>query len=246
MPARAQVFLDRLRRAGLSKYNLGGAALTLPSAAKDRTVVLVVGQVTDDASVRLGGAGRSNLALLRAARMAHPNGFLIYKPHPDVEAGLRLGAVDAADLAGLADFVALRADAAKLLDQVDVVFTLTSTYGFEALLRGVAVTTLGAPFYAGWGLTRDLGDVPKRRRAHLRSLDQKGLPAPDLIHLTHAALIAYPRYFDPITRQPCPPEVAQMRLSTAKQGGAGMPKGAVLRLLSKAQGYFSSYAHWWR
>ena len=157
-----------------------------------------------------------------------------------------MGTVTAQDLAGLADFVAARADAAKLLDQVDVVFTLTSTYGFEALLRGVAVTTLGAPFYAGWGLTRDLGDVPQRRRDHLRSLDQKGLPAPDLIHLTYAALIAYPRYFDPITRQPCPPEVALLRLSTAKQGGAAMPKGVMLRLLSKAQGYLASYAHLWR
>ena len=244
--ARAQVLLDGLRAAGLSKYNLGGAALTLPDGAKDRTVVLVVGQVTDDASVRLGGGGRSNLGLLRAARTAHPHGFLIYKPHPDVEAGLRLGAVAAQDLAGLADLVAVRADASKLLDQVDLVFTLTSTYGFEALLRGVPVTTLGAPFYAGWGLTRDLGDVPQRRRDHLRGLDQKGLPAPDLIHLTHTALIAYPRYFDPITRQPCPPEVALLRLARAKNGGAAMPKGAMLRLLSKAQGYFGSYAHWWR
>jgi capsular polysaccharide export protein len=80
----------------------------------------------------------------------------------------------------------------------------------------------------------------------LRALDQKGLPAPDLLHLTHSALIAYPRYFDPITRQPCPPEVALLRLSNAKHGRATMPKGPMLRLLSKAQGYFASYAHWWR
>lgn len=244
--ARTQVLLDGLRAAGLSKYNLGGAAVDLPDTAKDRTIVLVVGQVADDASVRLGGGGRSNLDLLRAARTAHPTSFLIYKPHPDVEAGLRLGAVDAQDWAGLADMVAVRADAAKLLDQVDVVFTLTSTYGFEALLRGVPVTTLGAPFYAGWGLTRDLGDVPQRRRDHLRALNQKGLPAPDLIHLAHTALIAYPRYFDPITCQPCPPEVALLRLAQAKQGGAAIPKGAMLRLLSKAQGYFVSYSRWWR
>ena len=52
------------------------------------------GQVEDDASV-LRGAGDvdGNLDLLRTARRLHPTAFLIYKPHPDVEAGLRKGAV---------------------------------------------------------------------------------------------------------------------------------------------------------
>ncbi|MDZ7708952.1 MAG: hypothetical protein U5K36_01625 [Roseovarius sp.] len=39
----------------------------------------------------------------------------------------------------------------------DEVWTMTSLLGFEALLRGVRVTTTGAPFYAGWGLTDDRG-----------------------------------------------------------------------------------------
>lgn len=242
--ARAQVFLDALLGAGLSKYNLGGARVDVPNAGR-RMRVLVPGQVEDDASVRLGGAGRSNLDLLRAARLAHPDGFIIYKPHPDVEAGLRKGAIQPSDLHGLADLVAARADAAGLLDQVDLLFTLTSTYGFEALVRGVAVTCLGVPFYAGWGLTHDLGDVPARRRDHLRVLDQTGNRAIDIVHLVHAALIAYPRYVDPITRAPCPPEVALMRLATAK-GAGPLPRGLALRLLSKLQGQFASYAHWWR
>ena len=42
---------------------------------------------------------------------------------------------------------------------------MTSLLGFEAMLRGVKVTTTGAPFYAGWGLTRDLGELPARRTA---------------------------------------------------------------------------------
>ena len=37
---------------------------------------------------------------------------------------------------------------------------MTSLAGFEALLRGRPVTTYGMPFYAGWGLTRDLGMAP--------------------------------------------------------------------------------------
>ncbi len=243
---RAQVLVDGLRAARLSKYNLGGAAFDLPKQAQGRTIVLVVGQVVDDASVRLGAGGRSNMDLLRASRAAYPQGFILYKPHPDVEAGLRLGAVAAQDLAGLADLVASQTDPMALLDKIDVLVTLTSTYGFEALLRGVPVTTLGAPFYAGWGLTRDLGDVPQRRKDHLRALDQQGLPAPDLLHLAHAALIAYPRYFDPITKTPCPPEVALLRLAQAQGAGPALPQGLGLRLLSKLQGHFASYAHWWR
>ena len=210
------------------------------------------GQVQDDASIRLGaglnaqGQLRGNLDLLRAARAAYPAAFIVYKPHPDVEAGLRAGAVAAPDLAGLADYVAKGMGAAALLAHVDRVFTLTSTYGFEALLRGLPVTCLGAPFYAGWGLTDDLGDVPQRRRDHLRRLGQQMLPPPDVLHLAHAALIAYPRYFDPITKTPCPPEVALLRLMQAQSGGRPLPQSWALRLLSKLQGHFASHAHWWR
>ena len=116
---------------------------------------------------------------------------------------------------------------------------MTSLLGFEALLRGKPVTCLGAPFYAGWGLTRDLGPVPDRRR---RAPDGHPLPRPDLIHLVHAALISYPRYFDPISRRPCPPEVAIDRLAT---GDVPHP-GLALRLLAKLQGRLVSHAHLWR
>ncbi|MEI4908144.1 capsular polysaccharide biosynthesis protein, partial [Klebsiella pneumoniae] len=81
--------------------------------------ILVPGQVEDDASIiRGGGAVRSNLGLLQAARAANPTARLIYKPHPDVEAGLRKGAISADQLAGLADLVADRADPIALLAEV--------------------------------------------------------------------------------------------------------------------------------
>ena len=121
------------------------------------------GQVEDDASIRSGtDVVRSNADLVRAVRAAHPTAVILYKPHPDVEAGLRSGGDTAA---GLADHVLSQADPIALLDQVDEVWTMTSLLGFEALLRGVPVVTLGVPFYAGWGLTSDRGDVPPRRRA---------------------------------------------------------------------------------
>ncbi|MCR8826047.1 capsular polysaccharide biosynthesis protein [Pseudosulfitobacter koreensis] len=223
--ARAEALIRQLKDAALSKYNLGGALPELP----DGPCVLVVGQVEDDASIRTGsGEICTNRALLEAARAAHPEATLIYKPHPDVEAGLRAGAFDASDIA---DVVAAQTDIAALLGQVDRLWTMTSLTGFEALVRGVPVTTTGAPFYAGWGLTDDRGDVPPRRRA-----------LPDLAGLVHATLIDYPRYFDPKSGLPCPVEVVTERLAS---GDVPHP-GALNRLAAKLQGVFASYAHLWR
>jgi capsular polysaccharide export protein len=91
----------------------------------------------------------------------------------------------------LADELAPDAPISSIIDLVDEVHVNTSLAGFEALLRGKPVTAYGVPFYAGWGLTRDLGPIP-RRRTRRRSLDE----------LVAAALLLYPRYLDPVTRLP--------------------------------------------
>ncbi len=223
--ARARRLIAMLTQGGVTKYNLGG---TLPDLPQGR-LILVPGQVEDDASIRLGaGEVRTNRDLLAAARAANPDAVILYKPHPEVEAGLRPGAVAAE---GLADLVLSRADPAALLARVDAVWTMTSGLGFEALLRGLPVTCLGAPFYAGWGLTTDLGDIPDRRQAR-----------PSLEGLVHAALIDYPRYHDPVTDRPCPVEVAVARLSSGRIPHPGL----VNRSLSKLQGLMASRAHLWR
>lgn len=222
---RAEALIQRLRAEGLTKYNLPGVVPDLPPGHR----ILVPGQVEDDASLRkAGGETRTNLALLTAVRAANPDAVILYKPHPDVEAGLRPGWLDAS---GLADMTLSGTHTAALLDQVQEVWTMTSLLGFEALVRGLPVTCLGAPFYAGWGLTRDLGPTPARRSAR-----------PDLAQLVHAALIAYPRYWDPVTRRPCPVEVALDRLAS----GEIPHPGRANRLLSRLQGRFASLAPLWR
>lgn len=222
---RSERLVSTLKQNTLSKYNLGGATPELPQGSR----ILVVGQVQDDASIRLGaGEISTNRALLEAARVAHPDATLIYKPHPDVEAGLRSGDFDASDLA---DIVANKADITQLLSAVSTVWTMTSLAGFEALLRGVHVVTTGAPFYAGWGLTEDLGDVPPRRREDI------SLPG-----LVHATLIDYPRYYDPVSGLPCPVEVIVERLASGPLPHPGLAN----RLLSKLQGLLASRAHLWR
>lgn len=142
--------------------------------------------------------------------------------------GLRDGRINAQNLA---DVIVTDVDPAALLTHMDEVWTMTSLIGFEALIRGIKVTTLGAPFYAGWGLTTDLGTVPARRGAK-----------PALAGLVHAALIDYPRYLDPVTGLPCPVEVTADRLAD----GISAPTGSVNRVLSKLQGALSTYAHLWR
>src|SRR3546814_16355139 len=65
-----------------------------------RRTVLAVGQVEDDLSVEYGGAGvTGNLDLLKRVRGAEPDAHIVYRPHPDVQAGLRRGHLsDAAEL----------------------------------------------------------------------------------------------------------------------------------------------------
>ncbi|PWK60931.1 capsular polysaccharide biosynthesis protein [Roseicyclus mahoneyensis] len=225
---RAERLVARLVALGLTKYNLGGAMPEL-TPPEGRALILVPGQVEDDASIKLGaGAVRTNAGLLQAARNLHPEGWIVYKPHPDVVAGLRAGAVEAG---GLADAVVTDVDTAALLPLASRVVTMTSAMGFEALLRGVPVTVLGAPFYAGWGLTRDLGPVPKHRTAR-----------PSLGALAHAALIRYPRYHDPVTGLPCPAEVALDRLAS----GEGLRGRPGLRALAKLQGWLAGQSWLWR
>lgn len=224
---RAEALIATLIGERLSKYNLGGANVAdLPTGRR----ILVPGQVEDDASIRLGATDvTTNHGLLAAARKANPAAVIIYKPHPDVEAGLRKGTVSEAT--SLADVVATKADPLALIDQVDEVWTMTSLLGFEALLRGKKVTCLGSPFYAGWGLTDDRAMPVTRRSA-----------SPDVIALAHAVLIDYPRYFDPKLGLPCPVEVAVERLATGD-----IPRPSQFnRIAAKLQGAFASYAHLWR
>lgn len=225
---RAERLLAAIRKAGVSKYNLGGALPPLPEGHR----ILVPGQVEDDASIRLGaGEICTNLALLARVRAENPNAIVLFKPHPDVEAGLRPGRVDPAEARRFADQIVEQADPVALIGAVHEVWTMTSLLGFEALIRGVPVTVIGAPFYAGWGLTRDLGTIPARRSAR-----------PDLLALVHAVLIAYPRYYDPVSRRPCPPEVVLDRLAN----GPLPAPGPLNRSIAKLQGAFAAWAFLWR
>jgi capsular polysaccharide export protein len=198
--------------AGLGKYGSGVASIDRRAGA--RRHILVPGQVEDDRAVQTGGCGLvSNLDLLKRVRDQAPEAYILYKPHPDVVAGHRRGAISDRHCLQYADEVVADGSIASLIAMVDEVHVNTSLAGFEALLRGKDVTTYGVPFYAGWGLTNDLGPVPARRAAR-RTLDE----------LVAATLLVYPRYLDPVTGLPCPAEIVVARLS----GGEGSDPGVIV------------------
>ena len=217
---RAGQLREAIVGSGLSKYGAGGTSARPRGGGRRR--ILVPGQVEDDRAVISGGAGLGNFELLRRVRAAAPEACILYKPHPDVEAGHRKGRIADADCLTLADEIVRTESMSALLDVVDEVHVNTSLAGFEALLREKPVTTYGVPFYAGWGLTTDLGPVPPRRTAR-RSLEE----------LTAAALLLYPRYLDPVTKLPCPPEILVNRLSRLDY-----PRSGALVMLRRLQGQF--------
>jgi capsule polysaccharide export protein KpsC/LpsZ len=207
---RGEILIDLIRQARVSKYNFGRSqAFEFPSG---RTRILVPGQVADDAAIRKSRSAtidcantpNVNIDLLRLARARNPDAFLVFKPHPDVETGLRKGKVPRDQALEYADRIARDANIIDLIEAVDVVETFSSLSGFEALFRGKKVAVHGAPFYAGWGLCEDLTPIEGRTR-------QRSLP-----ELVYLALVQYARTIDPVTLLPCTPEFLVSRLAAQR------------------------------
>jgi glycosyltransferase involved in cell wall biosynthesis len=226
--ARAVTLREQLIQMGLTKYNLAAQPWQRP-AGKGR-VILVVGQVETDASIRLGAHElRTNAQLLQMVRHRCPDAYIVYKPHPDVLAGMRAGKITSLEAQQWADEVIEHADTATLFNLVDEVHVITSLMGFEALLRGIKVTVYGAPFYAGWGLCEAVNfpmAVAERRTRKL-SLDQ----------LVAASLIDYPVYFDPLSRTVTSPEhvvrILAMQRHNAVAKAPGLKPTIKQRVLAK-------------
>lgn len=226
--ARAARLRQQLVDAGLTKYNVG--ALAPPRLGGDgRRRVLVIGQVEDDASIRCGAVGvRTNLALLEAARAAEPDAWIVYKPHPDIDAGTRPGGVEDTAVLRHADEIARGVSTAALFPLCAKLHVITSLAGFEALLRGLPVVTWGRPFYAGWGLTEDRAAQPGRTRR--LALDE----------LVAATLIDYPLYVDPRNGRPCEVEDVVASLSAHAPATPGREASRLRRQLLLMRGALRS------
>ena len=189
----------------ISKYNIyQDKQIKLEDLKEGQTIVMVPGQVEDDASIIYGADGMTNLELLLKARENVPDAYIIYKPHPDVLAGNRKGNIAENVALKYCNTIIKEASLDSVLKLSDEVHTMTSLVGFEALMRGKIVYTYGLPFYAGWGLTADAKTCI--RRTVPRTLDE----------LVAAAFILYPRYIDPATNALCEIEVLLQEIDKEK------------------------------
>jgi capsular polysaccharide export protein len=180
---RAEKVIEHLVANKISKYNVyQNIQLDFP---KDKKIILVPGQVEDDASIKFGANGMTNLKLLEQVRKNCPNDYIVFKPHPDVLVGNRVGYVQESQALKYCNQVVTDVGIDSVLDYADEVHTLTSLVGFEGLLRQKQVFTYGQPFYAGWGLTQD--QKPVERRARQLTLNE----------LVAGSLLLYPQYIYP-------------------------------------------------
>ena len=129
---------------------------------------------------------KTNFALVEQVRRDYPDAYIIYKPHPDNESGLRIRGTKDSCISKNADFIVNKISVENLFNKVDRVAVFTSLGGFEALLRGIPVSTYGHPFYAGWGLTDDKlnNHIWAKRRTRKLTIEE----------LTFITLIKYPFY----------------------------------------------------
>ncbi|EHA13543.1 cell surface saccharide synthesis protein [Halomonas sp. HAL1] len=175
-----------LLETGVSKYNNSQSVkIETIYGSKTQKRILVLGQVEDDASIQYGCDKKlTNNDVVRLAVEENQGAQVIYKPHPDVMSGHRAYQSNPKDVENIALVLKKDVPLANAFETVDHVYTITSLGGFEALLRGITVTTLGCPFYSGWGLTDDRQKNERRKRK---------LKINEIFSI---AYLVYPRYFN--------------------------------------------------
>lgn len=191
---RAKKLIITITQNKFSKYN--GLKHEKLNFNTNKKIILIPAQVEDDASMILGGAGFDTLKLLQSVRKSNENAFIVFKPHPDVLSGNRKGLKDKSIILKYCDEIIENVSIDSAINACDEIHTITSTSGFDTLLRGKKVVVYGKPFYAGWGLTNDLHEIPRRTR--VLSLEE----------LVAGVLILYPRYIHPKSKNLCEVELA--------------------------------------
>lgn len=153
-------------------------------------VILVIGQVADDASIIYGCDKKiTNIDAIKQAHMDYPKALIYYRPHPDVFFKNRSEKSKFNKVKDFCKIVDLDIPLHNLFKAVDHVYTITSLAGFEALLYDKKVTTLGCSFYAGWGLTDD------------RQINTRRTVKRELWQVFAASYLLYPRYIHPISNK---------------------------------------------
>ncbi len=187
--SRAHDCIERITADHLSKFNhLDDIKL----GPQKKYRVLLIDQVASDLSIEGGGANSATFRqMLHDAQRDHPDAEIYIKTHPVVQAGGRESYFRPNNIGSGVSLITANCNALSLIKQVDEVYVVTSQVGFEALMLNKKVTCYGQPFYAGWGLTRDIQSMA--RRVKKRSLAQ----------VFAATYFLYSYYFHPVTGDLC-------------------------------------------
>lgn len=220
---RARLLISRLQNNRISKYNVGASKVfNWRKYAGSRKIILVPGQVEDDASILLGTIDvTTNGQLLETVRKDFPDAYIIYKPHPDVTSGNRKGSIPEKTIKSCCDELVTDVDIIDCILEVDQIHTMTSLCGFESLIHNKVVYCYGLPFYAGWGLTNDRHEHIKR----MRTLTIEELIAGTLIH--------YPLYFNWNTMQLTTVEAVIDQLEIEKKASSSLEDKVFNRALGR-------------
>lgn len=209
---RAATLVETIIQNRLDKYNLSPDPQADPDSLTGK--VLLVDQVYGDRSIVGAGASqRSFVAMLDAALATFDQDRIVVKTHPDVMNGYARGNMTEVARARGVRLFDRQVGIDDLAGRISAVFTVSSTIGFEALMRGIPVSTFGMPFYAGWGLTEDHAGGPVADRARARRQAR-----PEMLDLVAAVFLDYTRFGDPWHGTALAPEEGIALLSRWKRG----------------------------
>lgn len=170
----------------ISKFNYQERADSSILKGKRSKRILLIDQTYNDHSVLLGMATKKSfLEMLDRALKDNPDADIYIKIHPDVLSGMKKGYLTDVKEGDRIYLITKDVNSISLLKLFDKVYTVSSQMGFEALLLGKPVVCFGMPFYAGWGLTEDMKEIPRRTKKV------------SLIELFYFSYIKYCRYINP-------------------------------------------------
>ena len=212
--AEARRLIDRIVSSKLTKYN--HQPIFTPQVGRPgRRKVLVVDQSYGDQAIARGwGSDQTFADMLEDAKRENPDADIIVKTHPDTMTGKRGGYYTGVKEEGNVFRMTAPVNPYSLMEIVDKVYVCSTQMGFEALMAGKEVHVYGMPFYAGWGLTIDKQENP--RRTNNRTLEEA----------FYIFYILYTHWVDIETGRPCTIDKAMDNLMSLRDEYAALRRGA--------------------
>ena len=188
---RAKQAIELIKKQHISKYNHAPDIDKIFFDNGLKKKVLIIAQTAGDASLQYGLANESTInQMIEDAVDENPKASIYLKIHPDVISGEKQSSIPLINLPKSCQILSQDINPISLLKQIDIIYTCTSGMGMEALLLNKKVICYGVPFYAGWGLTDDKKNCPRRQR----KLTTEELFA--------GAYILYTQYYNPYKKKP--------------------------------------------